>query len=161
MSKAAAGLIATLALTAFACGPKPTPYYSSVAPDGSTVTLLQRNQISDYSVLITLTDKKGTHTIYSDPIDRSPSPFHVAWTSDSQKVSVLVCNSMGPDLLFNYDRSAGKTGSLWDARNEIARSIQAEYSIPSVELSQNDNDAIRWLCKSPSGARAFERRHRK
>jgi hypothetical protein len=149
-------LVSSLIAVCSGCGPE--AYYTSMGPDRTQLTLWQSNHGADSSIKITLTDKGHTRTIYEDTDERSISPLHVSWGDGAKRVSILVCNAWGRNILMGFDRDLGRNVTTLEAENAIRLSIEATYHPTTETLKKYDNNSIHWLCKDPFAANAFQER---
>ncbi len=82
---------------------------------------------------------------------------HIAWSSDSAVVAVLVVDRIGDDIEGAWDvRSRRRLGGEV-ARRLLAASLVKEYGLSPAQLEPYGGDAVMWAKEDPQAAARFRK----
>ena len=106
------------------------------------------------SIKISLTTPTSERILYSPDGDRIPALHEVAWSSDSHRVAVLVCDLALDKILLGYDLLQAQPLPKGTAAELLEGVIKRRYQLADQDLAEAQGDPITWAC-SDAGRQRF------
>lgn len=123
------------------------------SPDhSSTVVVKKLCAGPDCGLRVFLEENRAETLLFRDQRDRVPQSAAVAWSPDSARLSVLVCDPLAGNVLIGFDRQTRSFLSIEAAKKMVADSVRARY------LSRSADDPVKWFC-SIEGVRTLRANH--
>jgi hypothetical protein len=136
--------------------------FEQPSPDGRYGVLVEEGNIehdsSDFFTYVSVKSPSGWRQLMGEEIGQAAVLFGLAsWSSDSSRVSLLLCTNPGGTQSFAYDFRTGKVSKPESLARELELAIENQYG-ESIRRFPAGCTRLCWIC-SAEATHAFRRRH--
>ena len=127
--------------------------FTSRSPDGSAEIRVMRNRphrAADYYFRIEVSNGRSTRVIFSRELDSMVGLVEAHWTSNGDRVGILVCEMFGGPVFVSYDLANRASLPPLLFRSAIEQQIVAKYALAGGE------GVLSWAC-SHQGNAAYQK----